>query len=115
MKTHVLTCLKHIKTFLFWLLVAALTGAVCGVVGALFHLAVDWATEIRTEHGWLLYLLPAAGLLIAALYRITRTEGVGTNNIIHSIHTADHIPTVLVPVIFCSHDPHPSLWRFRRS
>ena len=67
LKTNALEALHQGKDFVQDLLVALLTGAICGVVGSLFHLAVDWATEIRIEHGWLLYLLPVAGLLIAAL------------------------------------------------
>lgn len=100
MKAQSLTSLQQLKTFVLWILAAILTGLVCGAVGTAFHLAVDWATELRIHFGWLLYLLPLAGLLITLIYRKTKTEGVGTNNIIHSIHTADHIPTRLVPVIF---------------
>ena len=90
------------RDFVQDLLVAALTGVLCGVVGSLFHHAVDWATEIRAEHSWLLFLLPAAGLLIAALYHYTRTNGIGTDNILNSIRRGEHIPLWLVPVIFIS-------------
>ena len=100
MKAQILKSLRRLRTFVLWTLVAVLTGLVCGAVGTAFHLAVDWATEIRLHLKWLLYLLPLAGLVITFIYRKTKTEGVGTNNIIHSIHTADHIPTRLVPVIF---------------
>ena len=84
-KEHALAALHQGKDFIQDLLVALLTGAICGVVGSLFHLAVDWATEIRMEHNWLLYLLPVAGLVIAALYHLTKTNGIGTNNILNSI------------------------------
>jgi len=102
LKTNALEALHQGKDFVQDLLVALLTGAICGVVGSLFHLAVDWATEIRIEHGWLLYLLPVAGLLIAALYHYTHTNGIGTNNILNSIRKGEHIPLWLVPVIFVS-------------
>ncbi len=88
------------KSFAIWALIAVLTGAVCGAVGTAFHLAVDWATEIRVEHGWLVYLLPVAGVAIAALYHVMKVDGVGTNHIIRSIRNGDHVPTPLVPVIF---------------
>jgi len=101
-KEHALAALHQGKDFIQDLLVALLTGAICGVVGSLFHLAVDWATEIRMEHNWLLYLLPVAGLVIAALYHLTKTNGIGTNNILNSIRKGDHIPLWLVPVIFAS-------------
>lgn len=102
LKASALEALHQGRDFVQDLLVALLTGAICGVVGSLFHLAVDWATEIRTEHRWLLYLLPAAGLLIATLYHYTKTNGIGTNNILNSIRKGDHIPLWLVPVIFVS-------------
>lgn len=90
------------RSFLLWLPVALLTGLVCGLVGTAFHLAVDAVTEARVRWTWLLYLLPAAGVLISAAYRFARTDSVGTNQVIQAIHTGEHIPTRLVPVIFGS-------------
>ncbi len=58
-----------------WLLLAVPTGLVCGAVGTAFHLAVEHVTEWRGEHGWLLWLLPLAGLAIVALYKLTGCEG----------------------------------------
>lgn len=89
-------------TVVKWLLVGALIGGVGGVVGSAFHIGVDYATELRAHHGWILYLLPVGGLVITALYRVTKTEGKGTNDIIRSVHFGSHIPILLVPVIFLS-------------
>lgn len=89
-------------TLVKWLLVGALIGGVGGVVGSAFHIGVDYATELRAHHGWILYLLPVGGLVITALYRVTKTEGKGTNDIIRSVHFGSHIPILLVPVIFLS-------------
>ena len=102
MRTHALEALHQGKDFLLDMGVAILTGLLCGVVGSVFHHAVDWATEIRVENDWLIWLLPAAGLLIAALYHYTHTNGIGTNNILKSIRAGEHIPLWLVPVIFVS-------------
>lgn len=33
-----------------WTLLAVCTGVLCGGIGTLFHLAVEWVTEQRTEH-----------------------------------------------------------------
>jgi len=102
MRTHALDALHQGKDFLLDMGVAILTGLLCGVVGSVFHHAVDWATEIRVENDWLIWLLPAAGVLIAALYHYTHTNGIGTNNILKSIREGEHIPLWLVPVIFVS-------------
>ena len=50
-------------TFLKWLLLSALMGALGGLVGSAFHLSVSWAAAFRSGHPWLIYLLPAAGLV----------------------------------------------------
>ena len=100
MQANAALILRRGKTFVFWSIVAVITGLVCGAVGTAFHLAVDWATEARMHREWLLYLLPAAGLVIAACYHWAGIDGVGTNHIIQSIHTGKHIPTRLTPVIF---------------
>ena len=93
---------RYALTLLKWIAVGTLIGAVGGVVGTLFHLGVDHATELRVHHPWILYLLPVGGLVITAIYRVTKTEGKGTNDIIRSVHFGSHIPFLLVPVIFVS-------------
>lgn len=83
-----------------WLLLAVPTGLVCGAVGTAFHLAVEQVTEWRAEHIWLLWLLPAAGLAIVALYKVTGCEGMGTNNVIRAVHSGESVSPLLVPAIF---------------
>ena len=78
------------------------TGLVCGLVGSAFHLTVDFATSFRAQHQWLVFLLPIGGLAIALIYRVSKMEGEGTNNIIDSIHDGEKVPIMLVPVIFVS-------------
>ena len=91
-----------VVAMLKWMIVGGLIGAIGGVIGTAFHMGVDYATELRHEHGWILYLLPVAGVVIAALYRVTKTEGLGTNAIIESVNFGSKVPLLLVPVIFVS-------------
>ena len=91
-----------VTAMLKWIVVGILIGAVGGVIGTAFHMGVDYATELRHAHGWILYLLPVAGVAIAALYRVTKTEGLGTNAIIESVNFGSKVPLLLVPVIFVS-------------
>ena len=65
----------YVTALLKWLAVGALVGGVGGFVGALFHLGVDCATNVRLAHPWILYLLPLGGVVIALLYRLCRLEG----------------------------------------
>ena len=93
---------KYFRTFYRWVLLSAATGVICGLVGSAFHLTVDWVTAVRGENPWLIFLLPAGGLAIAAIYRVTKMEGEGTNGIIDSIHDGGKVHIRLVPVIFIS-------------
>ena len=92
----------YAAALLKWIVVGGLVGGVGGVVGALFHLGVNYATEVRLAHPWVLYLLPVGGLVIAGLYKLCRLEGKGTNAIIESVHFGSDVPLLLVPLIFVS-------------
>ena len=88
------------RAALKWLAVALVTGVCCGVVGSLFHIGVERATELREQHPWLLWCLPAAGLVIVAFYKLTKTEGQGTNDIIDAVHHGKPLSIWLLPAIF---------------
>ena len=64
-------------------------------------MGVEIATELRGANAWLLWLLPVAGLVIVAIYRLTHTEGQGTNDIFDQVHQGSHISLLLLPAIFC--------------
>ena len=83
-----------------WLLLAAVTGTACGLLGSAFHIAVEAVTELRAAQPWLLYGLPLAGLAIVALYKLLKTEGQGTNDIFNEVHLGGNISILLVPAIF---------------
>ena len=96
------TMWEFICTFLKWLIIAGVTGGIGGLVGSAFHLSVNWAATFRAAHPWLLWLLPVGGLLIAAIYRLTKMENKNTNAIIDAIHFGDKVPLLLVPAIYLS-------------
>ncbi len=54
------------------LLISLFAAVPAGFAGAFFRMSVSWANAVRTEHPALLFGLPAAGLLIAYLYRACR-------------------------------------------
>lgn len=93
---------RFLRTFIKWLAIASVTGAVGGLIGSAFHLSVDGANSLRESFPWLLWLLPVIGVLIALIYRYTHLESEGTNAVIDSIHLGEKIPLALVPVIFAS-------------
>ena len=101
---HIKTIYKEAYTFIKWLLIAALLGGIGGVVGSLFHMAVDIATETREANGFLIWLLPLGGLVIVFFYRVAHaTKGVDTNRVIEAADTDNKsIPFIMAPLIFVS-------------
>ncbi len=90
----------YLLTLLKWIALSGLCGGVCGLIGSAFHLSIQWATGTREAYPALLYALPVAGLLIVAVYKLTRTEGKGTNDIIDEVHDGNGVPLTLLPAIF---------------
>ena len=91
----------YLRTLAKWLFCALLTGGVCGLLGTAFHYSIRYATGLRADHGWLLYLLPLAGLVIVALYRLCGiAHDEGTNLVLNSIRTQNEIPLKMTPLIF---------------
>lgn len=77
---------KYFKIFLKWGLLGVLMGAVGGFVGTFFHYALHFVTDIRTEHNWLILLLPLGGLLTVGIYKVLlKGKNRGTNEIIDAI------------------------------
>ena len=93
---------QYAVTLLKWMVLGGVIGLMGGIIGSLFHIGVDTATQARLAHPWVLYLMPVGGLAIVGLYRLTKTEGKGTNDIIASVHFGEQVPGLLVPVIFVS-------------
>ncbi len=90
-------------TFAFWLTAALAVGAVCGLLGGLFAMAVEWATHARGEYAFLPWLMPVAGLAIAGLYRLLRLPlSIGTDEIISTVRTQERVPLAMAPAIFLS-------------
>ena len=83
-----------------WLALAAVTGVGCGAVGSAFHIGVHEVTLLREEFPWLLYLLPLAGLAIVGFYKLTKTEGQGTNDILEEVSQGKGLSFLLLPAIF---------------
>ena len=94
---------QYVIAFLRWTATGVLIGALCGLVGALFAIAVEGATHLRQHHDFLLYLLPLGGLLIAGLYRLMKLPlSLGTDEIITTVRTQGHVPVLMAPAIFLS-------------
>lgn len=86
--------------FFKWLLIAVLTGIPIGLAGALFHIALDKATEFRTEHSFMIFLMPLGGLAIVWLYKVCGMSGnTGTNGIIRGARGEEEVSLRTAPLI----------------
>lgn len=85
-----------------WIVLGALVGVLAGLSSAAFIEALNWATDTRLAHGWLLYLLPAAGLAIGLVYHHLGGRSAGGNTlIIEEIHEpTEWVPRRMAPLVF---------------
>ncbi len=97
------TLLAYAKDVGKWLLVALITGAIGGPVGALFHHAIDFGNTLFNAHTWLIWLLPLGGIVIVLLYTVSHmTESTGTDQVIDSVRSGEFLPLRMAPLIFAS-------------
>ncbi|MBE6737573.1 MAG: chloride channel protein [Ruminococcaceae bacterium] len=104
MKEKTKDLLQKIKSYLFaficWLILGSVLGSLCGVIGYAFAEAIEFGTGMRQEHGWLLYLLPVAGMLSVLIYKLLRVSDIGTNRVLESARSKNKVPILLGPAVF---------------
>ena len=83
-----------------WLVVSVVAGVLCGLLGSAFHIGVDLVTTIRLTHRWLIWLLPAAGAAIVAIYSLFSVDGQSTNSIISEVQSGNGLKLNLIPAVF---------------
>ena len=92
---------KYFRIFFKWGLLGLLIGILGGYLGAFFHHTLHFVTELRGEYPWLIFLLPAGGLLTVGLYRVFKMRNNrGTNEIIDAILNNEPVNPLVAPVIF---------------
>ena len=91
----------NIIYLLRWGFISVLIGIVTGLAGTAFGHAVAWATGTFSAHPWLLFLLPAAGLLILWIYHVFGEDNNrGTNMVLESIYAENHMRLTMTPTVF---------------
>ena len=55
----------YILAFLNWLIIGVVLGGIGGGIGALFSKAISFGVGLRSDNGWMLYLLPLFSAYIA--------------------------------------------------
>ena len=92
---------NYAKIVVRWFILSMIMGTIGGLLGAVFHHAFHFVTHIRSEHMWLIFLLPLAGLLSVAIYRHPKMRGnKGTNEIIEAVLDGHPVTLQVAPSIF---------------
>ena len=94
---------KYTRVFIRWCILSVIMGVVGGLLGAGFHHALHFVTHLRSEHMWLIYLLPLGGLLSVAIYRHPQMRGnKGTNEMIEATLDGRPVSPLVAPSIFAA-------------
>lgn len=94
--------LKQMRRTIRLVIASIVGGGLTGVVAFAFLRSLDWVTRTRLAHGWLVWLLPAVGLLVGVTYHYLggRAKG-GTAAVIEQGHMFTHgVPARMTPLIF---------------
>jgi H+/Cl- antiporter ClcA len=97
--------MKAMTRVMLWLrlgLAAGIIGVACGLSSAGFLIALEWATQWREAHSWIIWLLPVIGLASGVLYwRWGKGVEAGNNLVIDEVHVpTGTIPVRMAPMVF---------------
>ena len=85
-----------------WILICFIFGILAGASSSLFLYTLNWATEFRESHLWMIFLLPVAGLIIGLLYHYYGKKVVKGNNLILEEYENPQqtIPLKMAPLVY---------------
>ena len=92
---------KFVRIVLRWCILSIIMGTVGGLLGSVFHHALHFVTHVRSEHMWLIFLLPVGGLLTVLIYKHPKMRGnKGTNEMIEAALDGHPVSPMVAPSIF---------------
>lgn len=72
-----------------------------GAVGALFLAGLEWVTDLRFDHNWIIFTLPLLGIISVLIYRLQPNASGGNKLLFGAIRTGrEKVPLLLAPLIF---------------
>ena len=95
------TAKDNLRALLKWVSLGSLMGAWGGLLGAAFHHALHFVTHLRQVHTWIIFLLPAGGLLSVGIYTLFKQRSNrGTNEVIEAVLNGKEVSAYISPSIF---------------
>lgn len=84
-----------------WLAIAIVSGVLCGTASAALLTSLEWATNWREAHLWIIALLPLGGLLSGLIYHyFGKSVEAGNNLLLEEIHNPKQvIPLRMAPLV----------------
>lgn len=84
-----------------WILLAGLVALLSGTASAFFLFALDYATNWRQAHQWIIWLLPLAGFAVGWVYlKLGSSVEAGNNLLIDEIHDPKNVvPLRMAPLV----------------
>lgn len=103
LKPYFVRSYAALKTTAMWLVLASAIGIIIGAAASAFGHALIGVNKLRSAHPLIILGLPLGGLAIVFLYRLFHNTGDrGTNMVISSIPSSEHVPLRMAPSIFLS-------------
>ncbi|MFC0777930.1 voltage-gated chloride channel family protein [Flavobacterium sp. HJSW_4] len=65
-----------------WIVICALIGILSGSASAFFLVSLEWVTQFRIQHDWIIWLLPFGGFLVGLSYYYWGESVVKGNNLL---------------------------------
>lgn len=84
-----------------WVILGIFSGLIIGLSGAAFCICMNYASEFRLLHPYMIWFLPADGVAIVTMYHLFHNEkDSGTDLVISAIYSNQRIPLRMTPSIF---------------
>lgn len=77
-----------------WIIICALIGIFSGSASAFFLVSLEWVTQYRIQHDWIIWLLPLGGFLVGSSYYYWGESVVKGNNLLLEEYEK---PTKVIP------------------
>ena len=84
-----------------WIFICLILGIIAGSISAFFLLSLEWATNWRESHLWIIWLLPVGGFIIGLSYHLYGNSVVkGNNLLLEEFHSPKKIiPFRMAPLV----------------